>query len=222
MSTSTNWLIMQLADSSFPSGAFAHSGGLEAAWQAGEVTDDDLVDYLRASLTQAVHSQLPFAMGAYQIPERFDSLDHLCDALLTNHVANRASRRQGRTLVASCQAVFGCAAISRLRARVIEGSVVCHYAPTFGAVTRALGMDRGGVQQLFLFLVLRGLVSSALRLGIIGPLEGQRIQHELGPWIEATASRCGTIGVDQVAQTAPVVEILQGSHDRLYSRLFQN
>ncbi len=54
-----NWLIWQLADSSYPAGGFAHSSGLEAAWQQGEVTGDGLADYIQASLTQLGHSQLP-------------------------------------------------------------------------------------------------------------------------------------------------------------------
>ena len=34
-----DWLIWQVADSTFPAGGFAHSGGLEAAWQAGLLGD---------------------------------------------------------------------------------------------------------------------------------------------------------------------------------------
>ena len=31
------WVLWQLLDSAYPTGGFAHSGGLEAAWQHGEV-----------------------------------------------------------------------------------------------------------------------------------------------------------------------------------------
>ena len=35
----SDWLAWQVVDSAFPTGAFAHSWGLEAAWQQGEVED---------------------------------------------------------------------------------------------------------------------------------------------------------------------------------------
>ena len=39
LSGDNQWLLWQLADSAFPTGGFAHSGGLEAAWQNGEVSN---------------------------------------------------------------------------------------------------------------------------------------------------------------------------------------
>ena len=76
--------------------------------------------------------------------------------------------------------------------------------------------------RLFLFLALRGLVSSAVRLGAVGPLRGQFIQHRLGPYAEQIARRCGKTSVEDAAHTAPLLDVLQATHDRLYSRLFQS
>ena len=33
----SDWFTWQIIDSAFPTGAFAHSYGLEAAWQHGEI-----------------------------------------------------------------------------------------------------------------------------------------------------------------------------------------
>ena len=50
------WLLWQLADSAFPTGGFAHSGGLEAAWQHGEVRNrNDLSTFIEAGLSQFGH-----------------------------------------------------------------------------------------------------------------------------------------------------------------------
>ena len=88
-----DFLLWQLADSAFPTGGFAHSGGLEAAWQHDEVrTRSELASFLEAALQQMGWNALPLVRAAHAEPERLDELDELCEAFTSNHVANRASR----------------------------------------------------------------------------------------------------------------------------------
>jgi urease accessory protein len=75
--------------------------------------------------------------------------------------------------------------------------------------------------RLFVFIALRSYIASAVRLNIIGPMEGQAMQFRLTPHAEEVCRRYAHLGLDDVAQTAPILDILQGAHDRLYSRLFQ-
>src|ERR1700759_5303623 len=85
------WLLWQLSDSAFPTGGFAHSAGLEAAWQHGEVKNrGELASFVEASLHQVGRAALPFVLAAHAEPERLEEFDMLCDAFTTNHVANRA------------------------------------------------------------------------------------------------------------------------------------
>ncbi|HTV76324.1 MAG TPA: hypothetical protein VMD57_04930, partial [Candidatus Baltobacteraceae bacterium] len=70
-----DWLVWQLVDSTFPIGGFAHSLGLEAAWQHGEVRGrEDLVSFLEASLHQLGHAALPFVTAAFDEPEKLGEL----------------------------------------------------------------------------------------------------------------------------------------------------
>jgi urease accessory protein len=97
MSSSSDWIIWQLTDSAFPSGGFAHSGGLEAAAQFGEIDGAArLAEFLRASLLQAARGAVPFALAAGREPGQLPEIDLRCDAFLTNSVSNRASRAQGQ------------------------------------------------------------------------------------------------------------------------------
>lgn len=87
---------------------------------------------------------------------------------------------------------------------------------------RSLGLQRIRAARLFFFLHLRGLVAAAIRLGIIGPMEGQALQHRLSPVAEEILTQCNTTRAADATQTSPLMEIWQESQDRLYSRLFQS
>ena len=73
-----------------------------------------------------------------------------------------------------------------------------------------------------MFLSLRGTVSAAVRLGIVGPHAAQAMQHRLSRRAEEQGRVALEVPVEDVAQTSPVADLFQACHDRLYSRLFQS
>ncbi len=217
----SDWLSWQVVDSAFPVGAFAHSWGLEAAWQAGHVDDDAaLRRFLTETIRQAGWGALPLAGAAYRQPERLEELDALNEAFLTNTVANRASRVQGRTLAATAARVWPSAATTALEARVRRGRA--HVAPVSGVVFRTLGLPRETAGKAVLYSAARGVLAAAVRLGIVGSYRAQRMQHEAEACLDATLESCAELAPEEICQTAPIVDLLQGAHDRLYSRLFQS
>ncbi|HMJ91892.1 MAG TPA: urease accessory UreF family protein [Candidatus Acidoferrum sp.] len=216
------WLIWQLADSAFPTGGFAHSGGLEAAYQHRALRGGhELAAYLRVALGQLTHASLPFVHAAFFGERSFFEVDSSCDAFLSSHVANRASRLQGQALLATCERTFASEPLSQFRDEVIGGACSMHGAPVFGRVAKLMGLDSEATARLFIFTQLRGWISAAVRLNIVGPLEGQRVQHGLAGEAERCAARFGQVGLGDVAQAAPLLDLWQGTQDRLYSRLFQ-
>ena len=231
-----DWLFWQLADSAFPTGGFAHSTGLEAARQYGEIRNRvELHSYLETSLRQLGRSSLPFVTAAYEEPERLDEFDRLCDAFLTNHVANRASRLQGRAFLTALERIFKPGPTASLSpagnstgngsdpdARRVPAPGFAHFAPVFGAGLRRLDVPRETMNRLFFFSHVRGLLAAAVRLNIIGPMEAQTIQYRLAAPAQQVARDCETLSLADIAQTAPLLDLWQGAQDRLYSRLFQS
>jgi urease accessory protein len=214
-------LLWQLIDSAFPSGGFAHSWGLEAAYQAGEVASDAaLRRFLRDSVWQTGHAVLPAMTTTFREPDRFEEMDALCEAFLTNAVANRASRQQGRAFLSACARVWPSPSLAALDTRARAGCG--HYAPSAGAVLRVLDVSIDEAQRLVLFGASRGVLAAAVRLGIVGPFRAQQLQHECALWIADVLAACRSGGPDDLTQTAPIADLLQAAHDRLYSRLFQS
>ena len=227
----SDFIIWQLADSAFPTGGFAHSLGLEAAWQHGEVRNrTELVSFIEAGLQQLGHVALPFVTAAFDAPEKLIELDQFCDAFTTNHVANRASRAQGRAFLTAVERIFPkrgqpCPRESMVLGKNANTAVrapFAHFAPVFGALMCELSVPRPTTLRLFFFNQLRSVLAAAVRLNIIGPMEAQRLQHRLAARAEEILTRCQTLTLGDLAQTSPLLDVWQGAQDRLYSRLFQS
>ncbi len=216
-------MVWQLADATFPAGGLAHSGGLEAVAKWGELNGScRFRDYLLAQLTQTAHTLIPPVQAAWQDSGNAAAIDRFCQAFITNHVANRASRAQGKAFLLSAGAVFDLRVFRQMQDDIRSQRMHGHFSVVFGAVAGELRIDLAQTIRLFLYITLRGLISSGVRLNIVGPLEGQKLQYGLGPFAEALAARCREFSPRKMAQTAPLIELFQASQDRLYSRLFQS
>ena len=216
------WAIYQLCDSTFPTGGFVHSGGVEAAFQMGRIKDPAaLEEFLAVQVAQTLHGSMPFVIGAYREPDHLAAIDAECEAFLTNHIARRASRMQGRAFLRA-SAAFAEPAIQKLDQRVRSDRLAGHFAPLFGAVLRQLQLGPEQVARTFLFQSLRAMVSASVRLGIAGPIEAQAMQFRLSRTTEELLTHWMRAPANSAVQTAPLADLIQATQDRLYSRLFQS
>ena len=159
---------------------------------------------------------------AHQDPRALAELDRLSDVFLSNPVANRASRAQGRALLTSVSRSFPQTTVGRNRR---EASATGHALITrrsFGAVFRALDIDLSETQRAFLFISVRGVTRRRCVSVSSARTRRRSIQTELSSSIERTIDRCGSLAPSEIAQTAPLLDLCQSTHDRLYSRLFQS
>ncbi|SGY68217.1 BQ5605_C004g02865 [Microbotryum silenes-dioicae] len=136
-------------------------------------------------------------------------LDQDFEAMTLNHVVRRASKAQGIALLTLYERAFaappppppktsGVAAkhnspidaimkglVDELKAATKLGQMRGHFPICFGVLTAALGISLASTQHLFLFLHCRSILSSAIRLNLIGPYLSHRILlHDTRPLID--------------------------------------
>ncbi|DAZ98912.1 TPA: hypothetical protein N0F65_001351 [Lagenidium giganteum] len=233
------WIEWQMIDSMFPTGGFAHSLGLEAAVQEKLVvassSGESLRQFLISSLHQAGNFALPMVhtmMSSSSLTaERFLEVNAYAQALFTNHVAAKASLAQGAALLRLAMSTYSrvlspngepsvlLSIRKQLRARKDPGP---HFPVMFGLVCGLLRLDGHTCQRMFLYFTLRDLLSAATRLNLIGPLEAANIQFEMRNEAERVFQAKRDRPIESAYSSAPILDLVQGMHDQLYTRIFNS
>ncbi len=168
-----NLLLWQLIDSGFPSGGFAHSGGLEAsvATRPGARSDTVSLRSRGRRWRRRAGRALPLVTAAHQQPDDLVGARSRCP---TSSLKSRGQSREPRAGARACSTSvrdrFRTSRWHALEAQVHQHRLAGHHAPMFGAVFSALAIPLADTQRAFLFTGLRGIASAAVRLGLIGAL----------------------------------------------------
>ena len=75
---------------------------------------------------------------------------------------------------------------------------------------------------MYLHMLLRDQLSAAIRLGFLGPLAGHRLQHDFYAVFEHILARQAGKKYGEATRSAFLLDIAQGLHADVYSKLFQN
>ncbi|TPX42155.1 hypothetical protein SeMB42_g03746 [Synchytrium endobioticum] len=243
MFDSSDGIIWMLADSALPTGGFVASGALEVAVQSKHITTlPSLLDFLSQSIHACGHSAGITTISTYdascddqspldKVVDGIVEIDAYYDACMTNHVARRASRTQGSAHLTLMSRAFdgegrgrglGSGILTIYKNRVRAGKSPGHLPVCFALVCKDLSLSRDKTLHLFLFLHARSMVSAAVRLNVVGPYQGQSILMDLQPHVSDVCQQVQDKKMDDIHSSAPVIDLLQGLHDNLYSRLFNS
>ncbi|KAJ2506507.1 hypothetical protein IWW47_001550 [Coemansia sp. RSA 2052] len=112
------------------------------------------------------------------------------------------------------------------------GEAKAHWPTVFGFACAALGISLSHMQQLYMFQFVRQVFSAAIRLNLVGPLRAQTLECDMHPYVSdllkqhsglrAAFSSLDDLFGESAVYTEPILELYQGMHDRLYSRIFSS
>ena len=221
--TSTSQLrLWQLISPALPVGAYAYSGGLEYAIDAGWVkTREAVQDWIgvqlrevQARLDVPVFLRLHAACIAGDVPGQ-----RRWNALL------RASRETAELRAEDAQ--LGAALLRLLVDLDIRPAAAPDTpAPTF-ALAFALAAVHWGIAaraaaEGLLWAWCENQVAAAVKLVPLGQTDGQRLLLALSTDIGAAVTRGLTIGDEAIGASAPGVALASALHETQYTRLFRS
>lgn len=197
----------------YPVGAFAYSHGLEAAVEAGQVSDaQTLENWLTDVLQQgAGQSDVLFLTAANKAksPQELTEIDATCRSFAPSKERLMETELQG-------------AAFCNVTATVWAQHLVGLTYPV--AVGRAAYLEQlplGLTTRLYLHAFLSNLVTAAMRLLPLGQTEGQRLIKTLTPHLSAIADKAVAGSLDDLSSTVFLGDIASMKHETQYSRMFR-
>lgn len=220
--------MMWLASPTLPVGGFSYSEGLEAAVDAGLVTDEaQTLDWLRSQLQLTLaRSELPVACAAHAAWAAADitSLQTIQTWVLTTRETfelRQQTQQMGRSMLEWLRQLQSDHPLLPL-ATQLEPVPVWPLAFALGAL--ALGLDADRMAQALAFSWLENQVQAALRAVPLGQSSGQRLLAALTPAIPAAVAQARNLQhrMDDWQSFSPMLAILSSRHETQYSRLFRS
>lgn len=228
MSSVPNLLaLLQLADSGLPTGSYAFSNGLESAYHLGLFESPaSLGDFLRCTVEAVACGEIPFVESCYAIEgdgwQQVGDMLAWYEAMVTAPSVLHASLVTGKNWLRLLEEMYEQAGLGALRQRLLADRLPLHFTIVFALSLKEIGFELEQVKRLLIFQSLRDQVSAAVRLGLIGPLEAARRLRHLNEYGEVVLARVGARSYRQAHRSLPQLDIAQGMHGYLYSRLFQS
>ncbi len=224
------WLasLLQTADSLFPTGAYAHSGGLETLVALGVVKD-------ARSLAEFLRGRVVPMLGAYELPYLGFAVAAARDgdlvALMTLDREYGAGKLPRETRDASVQV-----GAQRLRmltrtpsptgvaeafaAAIARGEAGGHAAIVYGLQAHRQGAPTGAAMTAYFYGSLSGYCSAALKLIRIGQEGCQGVLGEVLALAAPTVAHALTVPREEAGWCDPALEIAAARHERAFARLF--
>ena len=195
--------LLQLASPTLPVGAYSYSQGLEAAVEAGIITD-------AASAERWIGDVLEFSLARSDVP--------LLWRMLQGEDCNEefiASRETAELRAETLQMGHSLARLLRsLSIHAPEGEMA--FAAVYALAARAWNIEPRAALVGYLWGWLENQVMAAVKAVPLGQTDAQKILMALGARLEAIDPHA------EFANFAPGLAVLSARHETQYSRLFRS
>jgi urease accessory protein len=201
--------LLQLASPTLPVGAYSYSQGLEAAVEAGIVSD-------AASAERWIEDVLEFSVARMEAP--------LLWQMMHGQDLNRAfiaSRETAELRAETLQMGHSlCRLLQEFGFEVPQGEIA--FPTAYALAARKWNIEPRAALVAYLWSWLENQVMAAVKAVPLGQTAGQKILLRLGDRLQELADRAAVLPQSDVCNFAPGLAILSSQHETQYSRLFRS
>lgn len=227
MNPNSIYKLLQISDTAFPRGSFAHSLGLETYVSKNKIIDSDSLYRLIENLLinsvgtlDAIYLKESYKLAKTKDLEKIIELDIELNATKPISSLRNASHTVGKEFLRTSSEYFPNDMMRSYLNHINNDIAYGHYPIAFGVVSSVMDIPLKQAMESFFFGFTTSLVSAGVRLIPIGQTEGQQIianiEKLLPKIIEDSLKRT----IPQSFSFAPAYEIQAMSHNRLHTRLF--
>lgn len=217
--------LLHLTDSSFPTGGYAHSFGLEEIVRQGHVKDEStLLQFLLQRIRPSLRSlDLPIvrfshqAAAAGELPPLLE-LDRLAEALRASLEARDASRRIGRRRLAILRKLGTYPPLEFLAQAIDDNAAAGHHAVVFGSACCQLPLE--DTLHAYYYQTMAGFSTATLKLIRIGQEGVHRVIARTLDHLPQTIAESINIEFDSIGWFDPHLDLATMHHEIANERLF--
>lgn len=217
--------LLQVSNSSFPTGAFSHSYGFETWLRGSEISgpgdaERRCRDWLRYSVAtcDAVAVSQAYRETLYGDTTDLVGLNQSLTALKLSRETREASFKAATAWLAACRDAFDLPEIGLLeRVGLVSGKV--HHSIAFGVCCAGLDFSETDAVETYVWSSFSNLISVTGRLLPIGQRDVQKIVSAARPLIEECASIAQGRNASELCSQYAGLDVASMRHERLPSRL---
>lgn len=229
ISTDIGWVLglLQATDSLYPTGAYAHSFGLEGMVDAGVVRDRaGLRQFLLTSVLPTLRQvELPLVAHAWVAFGREDwaTIGELCDlstALRAPREIRAASVAIGRQRAELLAQVQGAPLAASYLARAGAAGWPHSAAVSAALEARVHGAPLAAALAATCYAAVAGVVAAAMKVLRLGQNAAQALLTEALACCPAVAAAAREVGLDDIGWFNPWLDVAAARHETSAARLF--
>lgn len=214
--------LLLLADSRFPTGAHAHSAGVEASHARGDLRSlADLAAFLDGRLATVARTEAAFVAAACMPDADLGALDRELAARTPSPRLRAVSRTLGRQLLRAASRAWPSVPDTTLRAVHTDGPM---QPVVLGSVAAAAGLTPEAAALCSLHHLVGAITTAAVRLLGLDPFDVQALAATLAPRLEQLAAEAAIASAQPPASlpadNSLLADILAEHHATWEVRLF--